>query len=261
MVEESGGEGPEDTGDVVAVELPTLTACPGADFVRSEGWYPANPWWYLRSTEADMWGTWAALERAAAATGCPSQATEGGVTTFSGDCSAADVEFSGMWETGVPGGSNGLEYVVQDMTAKVALGDHPQDLSASGTFYWDRTVSDGRTVAFVDRAEGHRSIHRGDDLDGEFTFEGLNVVQDTEQFVASGAVTVDWAYGAGRYCPLVDLHAVPDCPEEPDGYYAVQGAVTWLMVANGSDACDGCVDVYTDGVWQELFCELPQLLK
>ncbi len=252
QVDTSGGHGE-------AVELPELPTCPGADFTSSLPWYPASPWWFLRSVESDMYGTWAALEQAAAATGCPAASTEGDATTLSGDCAAADVEFEGTWRAESVSTGGVLDFTLDAMTAVVTLDDTPQDLAASGTFYWERTVVDGEPLAEYERSEGTRSLHRGSALDGDFAFEGLEVTQDTTQFVASGAVAVDWAYGSGRYCPVVELHAAPDCPEEPDGYYAIQGAATWLMVADGSGACDGCVDVYQDGVWQEQFCDLPAL--
>ncbi len=247
------------TGHDRAEGLPDLPPCPGADFTGSPGWYPANPWWYLRSTADDMYGTWQAIEAAAAATGCPSAATDGDVITYSGECSAENVEFEGTWRA--ESVVDRLDFVLEEVSTTVALGGLPQDLTASGWFYSDTTVVEGRIVAIEDRAEGYRSLHRGTGNDGDFVFEGVQALQDTDHFVAEGAITVDWAWGAGRYCPVVDLHAAPGCPEEPDGHYAVQGAETWLMVANGSGECDGCADVYRDGEWQEEFCGLPDMLK
>jgi hypothetical protein len=211
--------------------------------------------------EADTFGTWIALLQAAEATGCPAETTEGDTTVMTGDCTAADVEFRGSWRSKSDDAVDALDFVLDGVSATVSLDDLPQDLAASGVFYRERRWQDGGIAAIEERSEGYRSVHRGAGLDGEFLFEGLELLQDTEQFVARGAVTVDWEYGVGRYCPVVELHAAPDCPEEPDGYYAIQGAETWLMVANGSSECDGCVAVYRDGAWQETFCELPSMLR
>ncbi len=249
---------PDSTSDSadVAAELPTLAPCEGADFTSTVEWWLGNPAWYARYYQSDLFQVWLALEASSAATGCPTRDVGlDGSVTFTGDCSADGVTFAGTWvELDEPSG-----YEVEGVTVELSDHDPPISFTGDGTFIQEYTTEGGVHVGVTESVDGSYVISSGGDLDGDFTFANLQVTRNQNAYTASGAMEVHWPYGDGIYCPTVDLHTVASCPEEPDGFVALQGADTMIAVANGSVACDGCVDVYTNGVEVDPVCDFPDV--
>lgn len=252
---DAGRDSTSDSAEVLA-ELPTLAECVGADFVPAYEWWPGNPYWYVRYAESDLFLVWLALNEASEATGCPVRVeAEDGTVGFTGPCTADGVTFAGTWtELEDPEG-----HLLDEVS--VALPDHepPITFTGDGTFIEEYTTEGGFHVGVMQSVDGHYAISSGSELDGEFSFSNLQVARDEGGYTASGAMEVHWPHGDGSYCPTVDLHTVAACPEEPDGFVALQGLETMIGVADGSTDCDGCVHVYVDGVLGEDVCDFPDV--
>ncbi len=245
----------EDSGDALPspweppVEIPLMAECPGADYTSETHPmpYPGNPWWYIRSSISDVLDVWGESTDASTRTGCPAIAENDGAEVLSGDCTAEGVEFSGRWAAANSVREAQLEHVVVNLTGT----DPAVQFQGDGRFRWLHN-GDEYTV----EADGYYSKATGGTLDGAFAFTGLSVEKSPTMFRAEGEVEVDWPYGHGNYCIVVDFVAAPDCAGEPDGYWALQGEDTWVIVADGSNRCDDCVEVFLNGAWEETFCDV-----
>jgi hypothetical protein len=231
--------------------VPSLPVCDGADYPLrpSPTPYLGNPWWYLRSSESDVLDFWAGSEAAADATGCPARTDTGDSTTLAGDCSVEGVEFAGSWSV------DGDTQTMDEVSVALDVYGIPSTFYGDGRFTWAWVSPGDLDAGYTVSADGVYSRDGGGTLDGWFRFDALQVSHSAEAFTATGAVEVEWDYGHGRYCPTVAFTAAPDCPQEPDGYWALQASDTWIVVADGSARCDGCVELFRNGNWEGTACD------
>lgn len=241
------GAGSDSVPSEAPVALPALPECPGADYVSDTHPmpYPGNPWWYIRTSISDVLDVWSEATHASVSTGCPTLSNTDDAETLSGNCTADGVDFSGTWTF------SGGDTQLQDVVASLSGEDASIQFEGEGRFRW---LHEGDHYSV--EADGSYSKASGGELDGAFAFSGLVVEHDSSIFQARGSVDIEWHYGLGRYCPIVDFTASPSCASEPDGYWALQGMDTWVIVADGSNRCDDCVEIFLNGEWQETFCDV-----
>jgi len=255
---DSGGTGnPGEDSAEPAKEfvLPELGACEGASFVHDNGPVQmGNPWWYVHVSGSEFFETFVRLLDSAEATGCPRLTTTEAGVILSGDCEAEGVSFVGTWT------HEGDLDRFEGVEASVWYDGEELVVQAEGEVVESYDTRDGKHVGVTIDANLAYSRSGGMVTDSAAVATGVHLQINEQVYIAEGRIAHDWIGGEGTICPVVDIVAAPACPEEADGYYALQGEDTWLMLTNGSDSCDACVDIFLNGEWDSEDCDFEPML-
>lgn len=209
------------------VELP---ACEG---VNRPGIDYSSPWDYASRAPERVAKLWAALSTRA----CPKRTDDGEYVVLSGPCDDDTIVFSGEWSYRR---STGL-YTMAEVVAEI--GGAPA-VRAHGSLAW--LGSDPELITADLRLD-----------DG--------VILELRGFASTrgpdGARATGWlSAGSDAWCLDAAVDPVAACADEPDGYWVLRGAEEWMVVYDGSTACDACGNAYVNGEWAREVCALPNPL-